>query len=399
MSKDEKIVHVFLNLSSPKVKVGTLMQKNKIIFFEYDDKFLKSTLEISPYMLPLKEGVFECSESTFWGVFNDSIPNSLEQLLLDQYLEQKNIDFQDITPLDKLCYIGNFTMGALSYKCKEKYNDFIVNDLFKITCNVLLKNNEENFIKLVTPISRLSRDMDCKMPIQYHTSEKTMYPISKSSKRDYSQIFVKFILPTDSIESGAIEMAYNSMALDAKLEIPGFFMAINKYFSYERYDYQKNKRLHVHSVAGLLYDDSKTSSLDYDDLLALTLHLTKDVREQEKVFRVACFNLFSSNRDDHAKNFSFTMDKNGIWKFAPSYNITFSNGLNGEHYTKYLGEVKNPTEKHLIDLGIKHMIKNSEKIIKEVKTSVSNWIKFANEVNLSEETSNLILSEISKRLN
>lgn len=399
MSKDEKIVHVFLNLSSPKVKVGTLMQKNEKIFFEYDDKFLKNTLEISPYMLPLKGGVFECTKSTFWGVFNDSVPNSLEQLLLDQYLKQKNIDSQEITPLDRLCYIGNFTMGALSYECKEKHNDFIVNDLFQITCNVLLENNEENFIKLVTPINRLSGDMDCKMPIQYHTSKHTMHPVSKSSKRDCLQIFIKFILPTDPIESGAIEKAYNLMALDAKLEIPDFFIVVNKYFSYERYDYQKNKRLHAHSVAGLLYDDSRTSSLDYDDLLALTLHLTKDVREQEKVFRVACFNLFSSNRNDHAKNFSFVMDKNGVWKFAPSYNITFSNGLNGEHYTKYLCEGRNPTEKHLIDLGSKHMIKNSKTIIKEVKTSVRNWVKFAKEAKLSDETCNSILSVISKRLN
>jgi hypothetical protein len=51
MSKDEKIVHVFLNLSSPKVKVGTLVQKNEKIFFEYDNKFLKSTLEISKSLL------------------------------------------------------------------------------------------------------------------------------------------------------------------------------------------------------------------------------------------------------------------------------------------------------------------------------------------------------------
>ena len=94
MSKNEKKVHVFLNLSTPKLKIGTLVQKNKKIFFEYDYKFLKSTLELSPYVLPLKEGVFECSDSTFeglWGLFNDSIPNGLEQLIVDEYLKKENI--------------------------------------------------------------------------------------------------------------------------------------------------------------------------------------------------------------------------------------------------------------------------------------------------------------------
>ena len=403
MSKNEKKVHVFLNLSTPKLKIGTLVQKNKKIFFEYDYKFLKSTLELSPYVLPLKEGVFECSDSTFeglWGLFNDSIPNGLEQLIVDEYLKKENIDPLDITPLDRLCYIGDFTMGALSYEFKEKEDDnWIVNDLFQIACNILIENNEENFIKRVTSNNRLSEEIDWKVPILYHNSEHTMHPITKSAEQDYSQIFVKFISPMDSMESGAIECAYSLMSKDAKLERPNDFLVKNKYFCYMRYDYQENKRLHVHSVAGLIHSDIRNPSLDYDDLLTLTLDLTKDVREQEKVFRVACFNLFSCNRNDHVKNFSFMMDKNGIWKFAPSYNITFSNGLNGEHYTKYLGEGKNPTEKHLMDLASKHMIKNSQKIIKEVKTSISNWIQFAKKANLSDETCNLILTEISKRLN
>ncbi|MFZ9004716.1 MAG: HipA domain-containing protein, partial [Robiginitalea sp.] len=39
--------------------------------------------------------------------------------------------------------------------------------------------------------------------------------------------------------------------------------------------------------------------------------LTKDVREVEKMFRLAVFNVLAHNRDDHAKNFSFLMDNTG----------------------------------------------------------------------------------------
>lgn len=402
MIKNEKIVHVFLNLSSPKVKVGTLAYKNKKIFFEYDHNFLKTSIELSPYFLPLKEGVFECNVSShkdIWGLFNDSIPNSLEQLVIDRHFKNKGIDPLDITPLNRLCYIGDFTIGALSYECKQKHNNTIVNELYQITYNAIAKNNKEDLTKLFLSKNSLSSKVDYKVPIQHHNSRLAIDSILEPLQQDFSPVIVKFISPTDPAELGKIEYAYSLMAKDAKLERPHARLIRNKYFSYVRFDYQGNKRLHIHTVAGLIHSDIKNPSFDYDDLLALSLHLTKDVREQTKVFRVACFNLFSSNRNDHVKNFSFTMDNNGIWKFSPSYNITFSNGINGEHYTKYLGSGKNPKEKHLIDLGIKHMIKNSEKIIKEVKTSVSNWMKFANEVNLSEETSNLILSEISKRLN
>ena len=59
-------------------KVGTLATKNKKIYFEYDKAFLKTGIELSPYKLPLKAGLFECRDDTFdglWGVFADSLPD------------------------------------------------------------------------------------------------------------------------------------------------------------------------------------------------------------------------------------------------------------------------------------------------------------------------------------
>jgi len=111
-------------------------------------------------------------------------------------------------------------------------------------------------------------------------------------------------------------------------------------------------------------------------ICSLALHLTKNVQEQEKVFRLACFNLFVHNRDDHAKNFSFLMDEKGVWRFSPVYDITFSYGLGGEHSTTYLGEGKNPNSSHLESLAKKHQLKNSDKIISEVKDITTKWKKY-----------------------
>ena len=46
-------------------KVGTLAQKDKKIYFEYDKAFLKTGIELSPYKLPLKAGLFRCDNDTF----------------------------------------------------------------------------------------------------------------------------------------------------------------------------------------------------------------------------------------------------------------------------------------------------------------------------------------------
>jgi serine/threonine-protein kinase HipA len=156
-----------------------------------------------------------------------------------------------------------------------------------------------------------------------------------------------------------------------------------RYFACERFDRIGDERVHMHSVAGLVHSDFRYPSLDYDDILSLCLHLTKNVQEVEKVFRLACFNLFTHNRDDHAKNFSFLMDEKGVWRFSPVYDITFSNGPAGEHSTMYLGEGKNPTKEHLKALAKKHQLKNGDKILQEVYDAVQKWGEFAKMAGLS----------------
>jgi serine/threonine-protein kinase HipA len=150
----------------------------------------------------------------------------------------------------------------------------------------------------------------------------------------------------------------------------------------------------MHSVAGLTHSDFRFPTLDYDDLMALTLHLTKNMQEVEKLFRLACFNLFTHNRDDHAKNFSYVMDEKGVWSFSPVYDVTFSSGPGGEHSTMYMGEGKNPTMEHLLKLAQKHGLKKGSVIVEEVKEAVSQWKRFAKVAGVSRKTEQMIAKAI-----
>ena len=73
----------------------------------------------------------------------------------------------------------------------------------------------------------------------------------------------------------------------------------------------------------------------FDDILRATLTLTRNMKEVEKMFRLASFNVFAMNRDDHAKNFTFLMDENGGWRVNPAYDLTYSRGPGGEQSTVY----------------------------------------------------------------
>ena len=110
------------------------------------------------------------------------------------------------------------------------------------------------------------------------------------------------------------------------------------------------------------------------------------------------FNIFSHNRDDHAKNFAFLMNSKGVWRVSPSYDLTFSSGPSGEHCSMVMGEGKNPGIKQLLELAKISNIKKSDafKIIDEVKSSVSKWSSFAKDAGVSTTSSKLIDSAISK---
>lgn len=110
-----------------------------------------------------------------------------------------------------------------------------------------------------------------------------------------------------------------------------------RYFGVERFDRTIQGKIHTISAAGLLHANYRIPSLDYSLLLKLTLNLTKDMEQVAEMFRLMVFNILISNRDDHAKNFSFQW-VDGAWKLSPAYDILPSSGFNGYHTTTINGK-------------------------------------------------------------
>ncbi len=385
----DKIIVYLTQLTTQ--KVGTLAQKNRKIYFEYDKEFLKSNLQISPYKLPLKPGVQLCRDDVFdglWGVFADSMSDGWGKLLLDRHLVRLGVNPNSITPLDRLLYVGKFGMGALSYEpCYEMKKSFIeeiiLDDLAKSSANIL--QGDSYLVDELLALSGSSAGARPKVMVQLSSDKKEIVYANQPLKSGYSHYLVKFASSSDTKDIGAVEYAYSLMAKEAGLDVPESVILEGKrgrYFATKRFDREQDKRVHMHSVAGLIHSDFRFPALDYDDLLHLSFDLTKDIREVEKVFRLAVFNLLAHNRDDHAKNFSFLMDESGRWRFSPVYDLTFSYGPGGEHSTMYLGEGKAPTKEHLTKLAKIHSLKNAKVIIDEVESAVSRWKEFAKEVNI-----------------
>ncbi|MDP3508856.1 MAG: HipA domain-containing protein [Candidatus Melainabacteria bacterium] len=117
----------------------------------------------------------------------------------------------------------------------------------------------------------------------------------------------------------------------------------------ERFDRLNGMRIPMHTEAGAAHVDFRIPQLDYVALLRLTRLMTRDVRELLQAFERCIFNAVFNNRDDHSKNLSFLMDRDGRWKVSPGYDLTFSEGPRGEHQLDICGEARAPTRKHLLE--------------------------------------------------
>ena len=120
--KPQNLVYVYYNGESDKRLVGRLLLKERKIFFEYDINFLRSGLQLSPFKLPLQNGVITSNDKAFdglFGLFNDSLPDGWGRLLLDRKLMQMGLNPGNLSPLDRLCFVGSSGMGILSYEPKN----------------------------------------------------------------------------------------------------------------------------------------------------------------------------------------------------------------------------------------------------------------------------------------
>ena len=393
---------VGLNFGDGTLPVGRLANREGKVYFEHDPAFLKTGVNISPLRLPAEPGLKTFDPSLFEGlpgVFNDSLPDGWGRLLFDRLLRSKGILVGDISPLDRLAHVGLTGIGALVYEpdySTQNPNNALNLDLLAAQTQDVLSGEAEDVLQELLALNGSSAGARPKAVIGVDESRKNILQAEHELPEGYEHWLVKFSNSTDGADAGAIEYVYSLMAKEAGLEMmpTHLFPAVSGagYFATKRFDRNGKQRLHAHTACGLLHSNFRTPSLDYEDLLTLTGVITRDVREVEKMFRLAVFNVLSHNRDDHSKNFTFLMNEAGDWKLSPAYDLTFSSGPGGEQSTMVMGEGKNPGAANLIKLGeaakISHA--NIEQIIGRTKHALGQWKPLAKNSGVTQTSINLI---------
>lgn len=352
-------------------KAGTLATtKDHCVAFEYDEDWLQNGFSISPFSLPLEKRVYIPKIDPFeglFGVFTDSLPDGWGRLLVDRLLLREQINPYAVDSLNRLAIVGASGMGALSYKPVHEFgSEGVMQDYDHMAeeCQKLLTTN-------------YSEDLD------------ELFRLGGSSGGARPKIFttykgedwiVKFPSATDKDNIGEIEYCYSQCAKRCGIEMPETRLFPSKkcagYFGTKRFDRildskGKINKVHMLSVSAILETSHRIPNLDYNILMKLTLNLTNDYSEVEKMYRLMCFNVFSHNRDDHSKNFTYLYhEKQGGWRLSPAYDLTYSHSIGGNG--------KNPSMNDILKvadyIGLSKEI--SKRIAEEVREIVHEELAF-----------------------
>ncbi|WP_322846207.1 type II toxin-antitoxin system HipA family toxin [Pseudomonas sp. B33.4] len=332
------------------------------VMFEYSDEAKNRGLELSSLRLPLQGARlnrdFPSHQLGLPGPVYDSLPDGWGMLLMDRLFKRRGLNPARIGPLERLAYIGNNAMGAMSFEpvapeALEPQMHVPIELLASEVQEVLKGKGGELLQKLLliggSPQGARPKALVYRDP---HTDAFTT-----AATPGFEAWLVKFPAQQEHPEVCAIEMVYAEC-----LRLCGIQTPDTRYFSLsegmaafatKRFDRQNDLRVPMQSLAAFTGADFRSpGALDYVNFLRATHKCSNDVREKAVAFERVVFNVAFNNRDDHPKNFAYIMSPGGDWKLAPAYDVTFCEGPGGYHQMDVMGEALEIGREHLLNLAV-----------------------------------------------
>ena len=400
MNRQEPLNVIFHGLpDNAPLRAGRLLWQDGRCVFEYDGDYLGRGIHLSPLQLEWQPGIQQPEWAPFdglHGVFNDSLPDGWGLLLMDRALRSRGHDPATLTPLDRLAFLGSRTLGALSYEQEpyepEEGGDFASDsgqpiDLHRLGSEATgLYEGKEGSLDEVLERHLVHGTSPGgarpKLLVGLASDGKSIVTGAGDLPEGYTHWLAKF--PTGSSPKqqaeGRVECIYHQMATEAGIEMAPCQLHEPEqgaaFFLTQRFDrLSDNRRIHVHSVAGLMHADFRVPNLDYLDLMKLTTHLTHSHKEKLQQFKRMVFNVLAGNRDDHTKNFAFMLNDQLEWVCTPAYDLTFSDGMAGEHSMTVNGQGRNIAEADLLAVAEAGSITvpQARAAIGEVAAGVACW--------------------------
>lgn len=416
-------------------KIGTVAfdDNSGLGSFEYDPAFLPSGIEVSPIAMPLSRRVYtfpELARQSFHGLpglLSDSLPDKFGNAVIDAWLHSRGRSPESFNPVERLCYTGSRGMGALEYvpargPSATESERIEVDKLVQLASQVLRSREKmhvsagENAMQEIIKVGSSAGGARAKAVIAWNEQTGDIRSGQIEAGKGYDYWLMKFDGVSgngdkegdDAPQYTRIEYAYYLMASDAGIamsdcrlyEEQGRFHFMTRRFDREA---KTGGKLHMQSLGAIAhFDFNQPGVYSYEQAAQVMRRLRISATEISQFYRRMVFNVLARNQDDHVKNISFLMDRKGIWRLAPAYDVTYAynpDGMwTGTHQMSINGKRDRITRQDLMDAA-KHMgIKQAEaeQAIAAVGESLTRWYDFADKANITDRTAHQIAAQFVK---
>ena len=383
----------------------------EIAQFEYDPGFVQLGIEPSPLMMPVREGrVYsfgELNKTTFKGLpgmLADSLPDTYGRALFEKWLALTGRTSGNA--IEALCFLGKRCMGALEFEPAIEAIDtdirIEVDSLVdvarealadKSSFNVNISSDKKAAIAEILRLGTSAGGQRAKAIIAFNKETGEI----RSGQAEAPDGFDYYIIKLDGVSAtaefketenfGRLEYSFSRLVKKCGIEMAeGALIEENgrAHFLTKRFDRIKGQKVHMQTLCAIAHFDYRLlRAYSYEQAFTVMRGLRLSYKEAQEMFRRMVFNVVVWNQDDHTKNISFLMDRDGKWRLSPAYDMGYAYNPDGQwtsaHQMSINGKFSSITKEDLLECGVKNNIKNAARIIAEVCQAASMWPEIARE--------------------
>ncbi len=394
--------------------VGTFRWDNnrQLAHFEYAESFIGKGLEPSPILMPVRQGrIYSFSDigrETFKGLpgmLADSLPDTYGRALFDRWLALTGRSSGNA--VETLCFLGKRCMGALEFEpaMDAPYSPDVrieLDSLVEVTSEALSEkeefgaNLEEDKKAAIAEIVRLGTSAGgqrAKAIIAYNplTGEVRSGQIEAPEGFDYYLIKLDGVTAEAGFREtqnfGRLEYSFYRLVKECGIKMSDCSLIEENgraHFLTKRFDRQNGEKIHMQTLCGIAhYDYCNPRSYSYEQAFNVMRALRLPYSQAQEMFRRLVFNVVIRNQDDHTKNISFLMDRQGKWTLSPAYDMGFTynpkGGWTAQHQMSINGKFDDITRQDLLEFAKRNNIKEATEIIDRIAEVSSRWPLLARE--------------------
>lgn len=395
--------------------------------FEYEPRWAASRVELAPIFMSTSAAVapfiFPTLPIETFGrlpaMIADCLPDDFGNALTTAYLANEGIRADDITPLDRLAYLGTRAIGALEFHpirgprtrkaTAIELSEIVTAARSALAGDIRTEDGITDALKHLIAVGTSAGGARAKAVVALNPTSGEL----RSGQVPADPGFEQWLLKLDGVGSdpdlsasgnfGRIEYAYHRMALAAGIEMTECRLLEEggrAHFMTRRFDRDTGgRKIHTQTLCALSQlDFRQIGAHDYAQLFLLLDQLGLGPATRAEVFRRMTFNVATAISDDHTKNFSFLLPEGGRWRLSPAYDVTHAHAPTSrwtrQHLMAVNGQTVDISRADVMEVGDRFAVPAYTDAVEQVLDAVAKWESFAGEAGLPELTAEHVARDI-----